>query len=95
MKLILQTVSKILKFKKSCTDWPGAFLLTTQEAESSQTWFSQNHKGNYGHHLKPKKAHVDGTFFLKPVLLICYFRATWACLTKQSTLSKDIDNFLF
>ena len=55
---------KVYKILQS--DWLGAFLLSTGESEFSQACgFHRITKATMLHHLKPKKAYIDGTIFLK------------------------------
>ena len=74
-----QIVFEILKFQKYMpSDWSRAFSFATQELDFSQSCgFHRFPKTIMLYHLKPK----NHKLFAKSVLLI-YFSALWACLTK-------------
>ena len=63
-------------------DQSRAFLIATQELDFSQPCgFHRFPEATMVYHLKQKN-HIDGPIFFSKSVMLIYFRALWACLTK-------------
>ena len=64
------------------SDWSKPFLMATQELDFSQSCgFHRFPEATMVYHLKQKN-HIDGPIFFSKSVMLIYFRALWACLTK-------------
>ena len=91
-----QIVFNILKIKKHPANWLVKYIFAYILRKTCwRNVFGRITKATMVHHLTPKKAHIDGSFFFQNPYCWFILEHFWTSLTKPTTLSRDIGNLLF